>query len=340
MAERVSLNGAVGPTSGFYFLLVDGGYEDDESVLAVGRRVGESVEIQPLSDAQEFVSIDTMPGTGFGGALVCALTADGTLMFSDGVESWSEVVVRDPPRRLRTVRFVDGVLYVAGFGGQVYRRRDDEPWDDISFDVPELVSGYALFYHVVAGPDGTPLFGGTFLHQRKITDAMKAALDAGDGKLFRKLKRASKQPDHMLVAEYRDGWRVRFTEEIGVVSWLWHDGSGDFHLASGTGDVWLTQQFQFLEPLVAPDDAAAFDDIEVHDGEPLFLRGGKLFRLGGSGLVAFEPTLPDAATSVMGLWGGEEGVIAVGSDAIWSLDGSTWERLGLRLALNYSSSSH
>ena len=202
MSEKIFLNGAAQHENGEYFLLLDDAAaeeDEDESVFAVARRSDSILEVTELSGIDEFVHVATFPKGGFEGAVACALTADGSLHFTDGERIWTEIIPDESVivdgqrtlRRMRTIHLTNNTLYATGFGSQVYYRKQGEPWSDISFESPILTGGFALFYHLVMSDEGAPVFAGIYAHKRELTDEIKAASAAGNAELFLQLVRAA-----------------------------------------------------------------------------------------------------------------------------------------------------
>ncbi|MEL7151387.1 MAG: hypothetical protein AAGK71_11655, partial [Pseudomonadota bacterium] len=324
--------------SGTFFLLLETeDAERDECLFAVGKRDGHKVHVTEIGDLDEFVSMAVFPAAGFEGALACTMSADGTLLFSDGKRAWSELVVPESfnadgtrnRRRMRTINFVDGALVATGFHGQVYRRHAEQPWEEISFTHPDLVGGHAVFYHAITSSEGNLACAGIFAHSRELSDELKAASAAKDAKLFRAIKRAQKKSDHILVAEFRQEWTILYTDLPGVASWFRRRPNGGYYLVSASGIVWQTEDFLDLELLSQPETPQGFDDIELWHGEPVFFQNEKLLSLGEEGLETFEPPLPDDALPGLSLWSTENALLFAQKDALWILDSDAWVRLDL-----------
>lgn len=333
---KPKVNGAVLHENGAYFVLIDTpDCEDDESAFGIGIRNEASIEVRVLCDVDEFVSVETLPKGTFGNALACALTANGKLVFTDGFETWSELVPEDAfnsdgarlKRRLRKVFFVYDKLIVTGFGSQVYLKELNGKWLDASFEVSELVGGTSLFYHALPGDGDAIIFAGIFVHDRTLSDELKDASASGNAKLFREIKRAQRKQDHMLVATYDGEWSVNFADYPGVVSWIWRNRHGSYYLVSDTGIVWLTDDFLDLVELSQPSKPQPFDDIKPWGGEPLFCLSNQLFRVSRDGLQPFSPMLPIGMEAPECLCVNSATLALLQENSILILEDGSWIRL-------------
>lgn len=339
MVDSVTIIGGVLHHSGTYYLLVEtDDADDDEAVVAVGRSDGSRIALKALTGLEEIVSIIVLEGEWAARAEAACLTAEGVVYFLSPAGAQSEIIPGSGYERedaldlgrMTTLREQDGWLFAMGFGGQVYRRRVESSWENIS--IPERGDNPPSppsLYAVADGPrGGSFVFGGVNVGEYVETDDIEAASDAGDADRLADLILDAIGVDKPTIRIYDGGWSEVEFDGTGTIGPILRESRSSWILFVSTGLILRTSEFQSFEDVYADDPGVGWGDVKVWRQMVLVVgQGGTIFVL-NDGLVEF-PTQPPASpsSSLLSLSPSDALLAAMYPDAVMLFDGESWARL-------------
>ncbi len=336
MSDHIPLVGGVLHNSGHFYLLVERDEsDDDESAVAVGRAHAENIPLKILSESEEFISLIVLPMEWAAQGEAAALTAEGVVFFIDPYASRSEIVPgagysRADSRgvgRMVALREASGWLFAMGLGGQVYRRRVDSPWEDISLLLSSSLP--RVFYTVAPGPvAGSFVFGGLSVGDYEETDEIVSADEAGDADRLADLILEAVEADASSICVYDRGWREVEFDADGEVGPIFFEEGLSWLIFVSTGTIWRTRDFLSFDEVFATDEPLVdWQDVARRNGEVFALDDNVLYLLADAGLTSFRPPLPTVRRPYLSISPSDAGLAAIQRDAVQLYDGAAWNRL-------------
>lgn len=337
MTGPALLRGGVLATAGTYYLLCDHvDAEDDEVIVASGRRDRDRIELRELTDLEEIVALIPLLGAWSGVAEAAAMTADGlVLLLTPGAATPDPVPGAGFERpealglgRMTALAQVGDHLFALGYGGQAYRRTPASGWQNLNIPPEVIDAGYDPCLYAVAGglPNGALSFGGLDIGQVDTTPEMDAANDADDGDLLADLLLAEDRPNRGALRIYDGRWRRTELDTPSAIIEILPAPGGSWYVV-GAAVIWLTRDFLAFEEVAALPARTAFQDVKAQGEKVLLLVGNELDVLDSGGMVSFDPPLPPIDGPYLGIAPAGRLVAAIFKEGVMLSDGGAWERL-------------
>jgi hypothetical protein len=330
--------GVLAPSGTFYLLCNDEEAEEGELIVASGRREGDRIALQPLTDLEEIVSLIALSGTWSGIAEAAAIDAEGNVFYlapslatvdtipGAGFEGRGALGLG----RMTTLVQLDAYLFALGYGGQVYRRTPDSPWQNLN--VPKDVNepGYdPCLYAVAAGlPEGTFLFGGIDIGQNAASDEeLEAADEAGDDDLYAELLLRGSRPDRTTLLAYDGRWGRLSLDFPAAIIEILPEPQRTWLVFSSKGVIWRTRDFLAFDEVLALSGNGYFLDVKAQNSKVLLLILDGLDLLENDELKPFDPPLPLVDAGYLSISPAAGMIAAMFENGVMLFDGGSWEHL-------------
>jgi hypothetical protein len=337
--EPAALRGGISVPAGTYYLLCDHeDAEEGELIVASGHRDGDRILLQPLTDLEEIVSLVVLPGAWSSIGEAAAMDAEGNVFYLEPSAASEEAIPGAGFERggalqlgrMTTLVSLNEQLFAFGYGGQVYRRTPDSPWQNLNIPKEADEPGYdPCLYAVVAGPsEGTLYFGGTDVGTNAASDEeLEAADEAGDDDLYAELLLQGSRPDRTALFAYDGRWRRVPLDYPGAVIELLPEPQRAWLVFGSKGVIWRTRDFLAFDEAVALSSDDYFLDVKAQGGKVLLLLQGGLNLLEDDEVVPFDPPLPPIDKPCLSISPTEGTIAAMFESGVMFFDGNSWTRL-------------
>lgn len=339
MSNNVPLVGGLLHDSGTFYLMVETDDADEnESVVAAGRAEGRQIILNELTNTENFVSMIGLSADWAELGQAACLTAEGLLYFLTPSGAQPEIVPgsgysRDDSHGLghmTTLGEASGWLFATGFGGQVYRRRVDSGWENISVppssDKPPRPPSLLA---VAPGPvPNSFVFGGLNVSEYEDTDEIEAADEEDDADRLADLILAAVGDDTLTIRMFNGTWIENEFDVEGIAAPILVEGASTWLIFVSTGTIWRTSDFRSFEEVFATEQPQdGWGDVKQWNGQPLVLNEDALHLLDGAELVDFPDPFPALETPCLSISPSAAGLAAIHRTAVQLYDGRSWSRL-------------
>lgn len=334
--KKISLTGGVLSETGTYYLLMASGDADEgESVIVAGIATEGKVPVAPVTQPAEWVSIIALPEAWADLGEAAAITAEGEVRFLLRDIAVTEIIEGAGYSgkgalglgRMIALRECSGTLFALGFGGQVYRRHVDSPWEALG-PVTAVGANRPAFNSVASGPRvGSFVFGGVNISEFNTNDAIKAADSAGDAMLLADLILDSLGDDTPALRLFEADWSTELFDGDGILGPIFKMPSSSWSLFTSSGTILSSSDLVFFEEVYAPPRPRPWDDAKIWNNQLIVLAGNEIQILSGDSLESFPVQLPETKGQSLSLSPVSQGLAVIQSDAVVYFNRSTWEKL-------------